>query len=214
LAATESGSDEMVSVAVSSFLLTVKVAPASTESNVLVDDDTVTGVVVPISIWASAAAVLIVNVPAPVTENLLAAPVSLAEIRSAASPELIWTTDAVSPWELALMAAAASASVPVPPIVILGVSATLFSSEIWISLAPYSEDADFQSPAVVFRFSTVCAAASCFTVKLIDPAAAPGVAVTATPEAELEALVGFQAAGCNAASAAADTARKVVLTVR
>jgi hypothetical protein len=72
------------------------------------------------------ATALSVNVPEPERENLLAAPVSFETTRSCASPVLTWTTEALSPCELALMAAAASASVPVPPIVILVGRATPF----------------------------------------------------------------------------------------
>jgi hypothetical protein len=71
-----------------------------------------------------------------------------------------------------------------------------------------------QAPGVVFWFMTACGVASCCTVKVREPTAAPAVALTATPELELLALRAAKASGFIAASAAAVTARKVVLIVR
>jgi hypothetical protein len=138
-AATASGLLAMVSVTgVALFSLTVKVAPARTESNVFDDDVTATVVSVPMRILASTPMVLAAAVPgAPWNENLLAAPVSVDATRRAASPVFSWTTEAVSLSPVAaLMAAAASASVPVPPTVMTGVTGSSFSSSTWIVDAP------------------------------------------------------------------------------
>jgi hypothetical protein len=59
-----------------------------------------------------------------------------------------------------------------------------------------------------------CVAATLLTVKLREALAAPLVALTATLDALLDALVGDQVSGFVAASAPAETARNVVLTVR
>jgi hypothetical protein len=72
--------------------------------------------------------------------------------------------------------------------------------------------ADVQVP--VFLFITACDDASCVTVKVSEFAPAPAVALTATLVAELVALTGVQFSGFSTESAAAETARKVVLTVR
>ena len=66
----------------------------------------------------------------------------------------------------------------------------------------------------VLRLDTACEDASFSTVKVSDPVSAPAEALAATLVEELVAFVVVQRSGLRAASAAAVTARKVVLTVR
>src|SRR3954453_3286737 len=128
-AATAAGSDTTPTVTgVSGSALTaVIVVPGSTPVNVFVDDDTVYGLTVPMLSFASCACWLTENVPAPVKENSVSAPVVLEVTCRPTSVGLICTTAAERPSVLALIAAAASAMVWVPPIVMVPLVAPFLS---------------------------------------------------------------------------------------
>jgi hypothetical protein len=166
---------------------------------------------------ASAPSVGFVTVPPlPVIEKLLSLPVVRLVTCRANSVAPTCTTAALSPWVLALMAAAASVSETVPSSsvsvsVMAGVLAAPSLSVTVMLEAPYAAFADVQ---VLFFSSTECAVAVPSTLKVSDPGIAPPLADTDTLPEELLALTGVQTSGFMAASAAARTARKVVLTVR
>src|SRR3954451_20010446 len=109
-----------------------------------------------------------------------------------------------------LMAAAASASVPVPPTVTVPLTAPLLSFSSMLD-APYAEVVLVQAE---FWFTTECAAARVLTVKVSEPAGGlVPVAEAATLPEVLVALADVQRLGSASASAAARTAANVVFTV-
>ena len=109
------------------------------------------------------------------------------------------------------MAAAASATVCVPPIGMVPLLTPALSKTSMLE-APYAAVDAVQVP--VLRFTTAWEDASFVTLKLSEPVSAPVEALTATFGDELVALVVAHRSGLRAASAAAVMARNVVLTVR